>query len=304
MQFRHILEVHTIYPGDKRKRDKDRTDNREQAHDIIEAVADFRLVERFGARDHFAVIIHGIENLGDVIGHIAEIYPVAIVNPVGFQVVEAIERVAQRQESVSDLGDQAFQFEDTGFAVGGSALGMEFVFNVQQQPVHIIHHIVVVVHNGINNRIGQVIRTFFSQPADAFCHAGMQRSERIVFVFLEREDKAAAGKYGDLFGVQFLLFRFKADIVQDEEQAVVVLLQFGALLRIEYVFEDERVDLKVLSDAFDLRGVRERPDVNPDDFFFIRHRTYGVAFFCFKARVAVADRSDRCAALRAVAGVH
>ena len=45
LEFRHKMEIHAVHPGYEREGNKDRTDDREEFHDLVHLIAEAREVD-------------------------------------------------------------------------------------------------------------------------------------------------------------------------------------------------------------------------------------------------------------------
>ena len=66
---------------------------------------------------------------------------------------------------------------------------------------------------------------------------------RVVFVFLERDDKTLAGVNSHLLHLDLQVFFIKGEGLNREEDAILMFLEFGALL-VSSTSSSTRVDVK------------------------------------------------------------
>lgn len=73
MQFRHIVEVHTINTSNKRKRHKYSRENGQRFHYRVHLIAEAREVDILDIFNHFAIGLNGIQYLENMVVDVAEI---------------------------------------------------------------------------------------------------------------------------------------------------------------------------------------------------------------------------------------
>ncbi len=109
---------------------------------------------------------------------------------------------------------------------------------------------VIVIDRYIEQRVGEVIGGALSDFSAPRCQSVRYRCKTAVGIFLKRNDQIIADVNRYLFDFHFAFFLVKAQHFDDKEKAVFVFLKFRALVYVQNVFQNQRVNFEFPSDFF------------------------------------------------------
>src|SRR3982751_9526 len=126
-----------------------------------------------------------------------------------------------------------------------------------------------MVDDGIEERVGEIIRTHFSNGAVGVANPRPNRLEDIELGFLlESDEKMFAEKHADLFAAH-LASLVAVNHVGDDEKVIIVLLDLRALAGVQNVFERERVKIELRTQNPQDFNVPQPVDVDPGDALIV-----------------------------------
>ena len=129
-----------------------------------------------------------------------------------------------------------------------------------------------VVNDRVDERVGEVIRAGFANPAAARADTGAHGIEDILAdFFLDGDENVFAQKHADLLAAHAAVFVI-VNHVHDDEEMVVVGFHFRALTHVEHVFQRERMEAVFFADRFQHFHVAEPVHVEPPDFAVVELR--------------------------------
>ena len=150
-----------------------------------------------------------------------------------------------------------------GLSVGA---GNDFVFQRFQPFAELLQQGEVVVDEGVEHGVGQVIGPGVSKLVSSFADALAHRIETVSLALLERKDEIPAEKQAQLFRFQPLARVRHPD---DDEIVRRILLPFCPLVDINDVFERQTVKAKNPAYLFDGCCVPQAVHVDPRDRAFL-----------------------------------
>ena len=120
----------------------------------------------------------------------------------------------------------------------------------------------IVVHDAVEQAIGEEGGVFAEDTARIFAHLAAQLAEQPQRFLLERQHEILADNQIHLVGIQFAGGGVVVNL-RGDKQIIVVVFDFGALFAAEDVFDDQLVDAVRLQRVFEERGVVDADKVQP-----------------------------------------
>ena len=154
---------------------------------------------------------------------------------------------------------------------------------------------VIMIDDGVEKRVGQVVRSRLANSAFAAADARAHGLKDIEVGFLlDGNEKGLPEEHAHLFGA-YIFVVLEINHFGEEEEIVVILFDLWALVGIEHVFQGERVQVEALTQDAQDTEVAQAIDVNPGHELVIEMPeklvTVYVRFF-FKAVGPVLDQGD------------
>ena len=120
----------------------------------------------------------------------------------------------------------------------------------------------IVVHDAVEQAIGEEGGVFTEDAAQVFAHLAAQLAEQPQRFLLERQHEILADNQINLVGIQFAGGGVVVNL-RGDKQIIVVVFDFGALFAAEDVFDDQLVDAVRLQRVFEQRGVVDADEMQP-----------------------------------------
>ena len=122
----------------------------------------------------------------------------------------------------------------------------------------------IVVHDAVEQAIGEEGGVFTEDAAQVFAHLAAQQAEQPQRFLLERQHEILADNQIHLVGIQFAGSSIVVNL-RGDKQIIAVVFDFGALFAAEDVFDDQLVDAVRLQRVFEQRGVVDADEMQPVD---------------------------------------
>jgi DNA-binding NarL/FixJ family response regulator len=105
-------------------------------------------------------------------------------------------------------------------------------------------HLKLVIRNGIEQRVGQIVRPARADTAETAPEAIADRLEAVAVALLEGHDEALADEHRDLLVRRLRLLRRHS---RDHEELILEFLGLRPLMRVDHVFEGQSVQAERLA---------------------------------------------------------
>ena len=122
----------------------------------------------------------------------------------------------------------------------------------------------VAVHDRVEEGMGKVVRPGLPQAALLVAEPLPDRVEESSLLLLKGDQPVAAEDDADLLGDKTAAGVFMEE-PEDDVEIIAVVLALRALLRVQDVFEDERVEAEDVPHLFEELDFMETVDVDPGD---------------------------------------
>ena len=262
MQLGHVVEVHAVDAGNDGQRHKDDGDDGQDAHLLVHAVGLEGKVDVHHAQHHVARGVERFEKLHVVIVHVAQIDGgLAFENGEIDAHGKLIEHVAQRQERAAKADGIAFEAVDFAENVAVFIFKQGFVYGFDAVVV-LFQNDEIVVHDAVEQAIGEKGGVFTEDAARVFAHLAAQLAEQPQRFLLERQHEILADNQIHLVGIQFAGGGVVVNL-RGDKQIIVIVFDFGALFAAEDVFDDQLVDAVRFQRVFEQRGVVDADEMQP-----------------------------------------
>ena len=279
MQLGHVVEVHAIDARDDGQRHKDDSDDGQDAHLLVHSVGLEGKVNVHHAQHHIARGVERFEKLHVVVVHVAQIDGgLTFENGEIAAHGKLIEHVAQRQKCAAQADGVALEAVDFAENVTVFIFKQGFVYGFDAVVVF-FQDDEIVVHDAVEQAIGEEGCVFAQNTARIFAHLAAQLAEQPQRFLLERQHKILADNQINLVGIQFAGGGVVINLCGDK-QIITVVFDFGALFAAEDVFDDQLVDAVRLQRVFEQCGVVDADEMQPVGLPRLRAGDVGQFFAC------------------------
>ena len=279
MQLGHVVEVHAIDARDDGQRHKDDSDDGQDAHLLVHSVGLEGKVNVHHAQHHIARGVERFEKLHVVVVHVAQIDGgLTFENGEIAAHGKLIEHVAQRQKCAAQADGVALEAVDFAENVTVFIFKQGFVYGFDAVVVF-FQDDEIVVHDAVEQAIGEEGCVFAQNTARIFAHLAAQLAEQPQRFLLERQHKILADNQINLVGIQFAGGGVVINLCGDK-QIITVVFDFGALFAAEDVFDDQLVDAVRLQRVFEQRSIVDADKVQPVNLPHLRAGDVGQFFAC------------------------
>ena len=279
MQLGHVVEVHAIDARDDGQRHKDDSDDGQDAHLLVHSVGLEGKVNVHHAQHHIARGVERFEKLHVVVVHVAQIDGgFAFENGKIAAHGKLIEHVAQGQKCAAQADGVALETVDFAENVAVFVFKQGFVYGFDAVVVF-FQDDEIVVHDAVEQAIGEEGGVFAEDTARIFAHLAAQLAEQPQRFLLERQHKILADNQINLVGIQFAGGGVVINLCGDK-QIITVVFDFGALFAAEDVFDDQLVDAVRLQRVFEQRSIVDADKVQPVNLPHLRAGDVGQFFAC------------------------
>ena len=279
MQLGHVVEVHAIDARDDGQRHKDDSDDGQDAHLLVHSVGLEGKVNVHHAQHHIARGVERFEKLHVVVVHVAQIDGgLTFENGEIAAHGKLIEHVAQRQKCAAQADGVALEAVDFAENVTVFIFKQGFVYGFDAVVVF-FQDDEIVVHDAVEQAIGEEGGVFAEDTARIFAHLAAQLAEQPQRFLLERQHKILADNQINLVGIQFAGGGVVINLCGDK-QIITVVFDFGALFAAEDVFDDQLVDAVRLQRVFEQRSIVDADKVQPVNLPHLRAGDVGQFFAC------------------------
>ena len=279
MQLGHVVEVHAIDARDDGQRHKDDSDDGQDAHLLVHSVGLEGKVNVHHAQHHIARGVERFEKLHVVVVHVAQIDGgLTFENGEIAAHGKLIEHVAQRQKCAAQADGVALEAVDFAENVTVFIFKQRFVYGFDAVVVF-FQDDEIVVHDAVEQAIGEEGGVFAEDTARIFAHLAAQLAEQSQRFLLERQHEIFADNQIHLVGIQFAGGGVVVNLRSDK-QIIAVIFDFGALFAAEDVFDDQLVDTVRLQRVFEQRSVVDADEMQPVGLPRLRAGDVGQFFAC------------------------
>ena len=262
MQLGHIVEVHAVDAGDDGQRHEDDGNNRQHAHLLVHAVGLEGKVDVHHAQHHVARGVERFDKLHDMVVHVAQINGgLAFENGEIAAHGKLIEHVAQGQKRAAKADGVALESVDFAENIAVFVFKQGFVYGFDAVVV-LFQDDEIVVHDAVEQAIGEEGSVFAEDTARIFAHLATQLAEQPQRFLLERQHEIFADNQIHLVGMQFAGGGVMVNL-RGDKQIIAIVFDFGALFAAEDIFDDQLMDAVRLQRVFEQRGVVDADKVQP-----------------------------------------
>ena len=240
-----------------------------------------------------------------MVEHVAEIRPGLHADQHGVAAQQGGEQFAQGHDGLADEHQFPPQPLD-----GGKSLGPR---PAKQVRLHRLDRLLegvgqseIAVHHRVHDHISEVVAAQAADAAAALDESLAEGVEQVVPALAEGDEQAGEDEQADLF-VLHGLRPVDTQGLEDDEQAVVDLLELGPLMGVEDVLEHQRVHLETGADFGQQRRDVEPLAVHPGGVALAaagEDVVNGVDLALDAVVRAVADQGDAAGGLRLRAHMH
>ena len=262
MQLGHIVEVHAVNAGNDGERHKDDGDDGQDAHLLVHSVGLEGKVNVHHAQHHIARGVERFDKLHDMVVHVAQIDGgLAFENGEIAAHGKLIEHITQGQKRAAQADRIALESVDFAENVAVFIFKQGFVYGFNAVVVF-FQDDEIVVHDAVEQAIGEEGGVFAEDTARIFAHLAAQLAEQPQRFLLERQHEIFADNQIHLVGMEFAGDSVVVNL-RGDKQIIAVIFDFGALFAAEDVFDDQLVDAVRLQRVFEQRGVVDADKVQP-----------------------------------------
>src|SRR5690606_9480849 len=262
-QLRHDIEVHAVDPGDEGQRHEQRGKDGQHLHDFVGALADVGQIQVQQTDQQLADGIYAVHDVNDVIVDIPQVQESLLGNQRAVVPSQAAEQLAQWPDGLAQqqhLGLVVVELRQGILSGAGDDLVFQFLYSLAQ----VFEHFEVMVHHRVQQRIGQIVAAHEADApprAQALTHS----VEHIPCALLEGQHEIPAQYQADLLGLDLLVLAIELQHAQHYVQIARVLLDLGALIGIEHIFQNQRMQLELTAERLDHTGIGHPVHIQPAD---------------------------------------
>ena len=237
-----MLEVHAVYAGQKGERNKDGADDGEQLNDVVHAETNLRQVQILQAIEEIPGGVCQFNHANRVVEKIPQKNRRSGCYKGVLTASEAVDGFAHGARQFSQRDDGNAQVVD--FALGSiGRAGHDLYFQIGELFFQLVQDDKVVVDDGIDERIRQVVGGAAAHPAAGHLQPAPDRRKQVAVLFLKGQQAVAGKKNSDLLGIDIHGFPVEIERAHYHKQRLVILLKFGTLVDVEHIFNGQRVHL-------------------------------------------------------------
>ena len=187
-----------------------------------------------------------------------------------------IEHVAQGQKRAAQADRIALEAVDFAENVAVFIFKQGFVYGLDAVVV-LFQNDEIVVHDAVEQAIGEKGGVFTEDAARVFAHLAAQLAEQPQRFLLERQHEILADNQIHLVGIQFAGGGVVVNL-RGDKQIIAIVFDFGALFAAEDVFDDQLVDAVRFQRVFEQRGVVDADEMQPVGLPHLRAGNVGQFF--------------------------